>query len=150
MGQAKARAAEINALKSQPTLVGFGAFYRDDEDDGFGINFPDTMPLAMLSDTVTKGIVHYNNAIGVDPDWFTKEMLAADLFRQMDHELVPHLNNFLCGNSRQLKKGSQMSVDIKPIIEELVIFACNVKWLQDNGYINCDEHNGMYYAYMTK
>jgi hypothetical protein len=154
MGQAKNRKAEINNLKSKgpkmKQLLQFGAFYQDDQDDGFSFNFTDnpSMSLSKFADIVDKGAANYNNAIGVDEAWFTREMIAADLFKQMNEELVPYLCQELYGQPTQPAPGTKKVVNVTPVIGELTIFATNVKWLQDNGYLTCDNHNGMLYAYL--
>lgn len=151
MGQAKNRKAEIAVLKanSKKRLVRFGAFYKDDQDAGFSFCFPNNLglPIDKFADMIDSGADHYNNAIGVDPDWFTKELIATDLFRQMDEELVPYLCQELYGQPTQPALGTTKHVNVTPVLSELVCFACNVKWLQDNGYLACDDHNGMLYCY---
>jgi hypothetical protein len=56
----------------------------------------------------------------------------------------------LYGQPTQPAVGTTKHVDIYPVVGQLTVFACNVKWLQDNGYLVCDNHNGMSYSYLTQ
>ena len=134
-----------------PELTAFGAFYKDDKDEGCAVYFlKDQIPqLKGFSDRVMDMAKGYHKQVGSIPEWSTKEAMIDDLRHQTEQELIPYLNQKFFGSTIRPAKGHypvNFDLSDKEFIRVIVVFMANVAFLEDVGVIKSDEYNGMVFG----
>jgi hypothetical protein len=159
MGQAKQRKAEILKLKIQPKLLGFGAFYKDNQDEGVSIMWnglaqPEVKDLlktlypatehcfeAELKEIQTGNFQYFNGAT-------SKEEAIANIWAQLQ-DLIHDYNVTAFGTSiRPQKHFFNIEVNAEMLKIAMPIMS-NIWLLQELGEIPLDNFNGMHFIYGT-
>lgn len=155
MGQAKQRQAEIQELKArnprvrqqrtQRTLVGFGAYYRDDQDDGISIQF------STFQDPAPGLTAHIYKAVKMATDEGLREyhrgkITIPEIWEQLQAAITAF--NFKCFGSNQRPQRSAYKIDVIGCMSEIVVIMNDIWMLQLLGEITDDKFNGMTFAYM--
>jgi hypothetical protein len=146
MGQAKNRKAEIEQLKNQPQLYGFGAFYKDLDDDGVSIQFS-VMQEANLRKGFTK--MMYTN-IESCVDGIRKEIAEGTwtvdgVWEQLREAIVCF--NFKHFGTNTRPKNSEYVLDVLGSMDEIIVIMGNIWYLTEVGQIQNDNYNGMNFVY---
>jgi len=131
-----------------PELVTFGAFYKDDKDDGCSVFLQkgQVANLQGFSDAVMKMAKGYHNQVGTCPEWATMAAVIDDLRNQTEQEVIPFLNTKFFGTTvRPGKSVHTVEVDLSDtnLLQAIVVFMANVAFLEDVGVIKSDNYNGM-------
>ena len=156
MGQAKQRKAEILALKQQGPkkstdyftkprkLMSFGAFFKDDCDDGVSIyfhTFKDPKP-------------GFTKMIHEATDMCRREMIREyregvitlkDIWDQL-HACI-HNFNIKCFGTSVRPQRANYNIDVIKCMEEIIVIVGNIWVLTELGQIKNDNFNGMSFAY---
>ena len=151
MGQAKQRNAEILALKSKGpklklNIAGFGAYYKDNLDDGVSIflrqddpNFPPNFVPTLyrnMSNAVTAELADIKNGITDTKEIWTQLKSAIYNF---------NIKCFGYGVTRPTKSNYQ--IDVKECMPEIIAIMSDIWILTELGEITNDNFNGMHYMY---
>jgi hypothetical protein len=152
MGQAKQRSAEIAALKAagakakntQRHIVGFGAYYKDLDDDGVSIQFmtfKDPKPgftkfiYKAVQDCVDKD--HEELAAG--------RLTVPEIWEQLHTAIVAF--NFKCFGTNIRPKQTDYQIDLLKSMAEVIVIMNNIWTLTELGEIKNDNYNGMNFMY---
>lgn len=149
MGQAKQRRAEILALKAsgipKKGIVGFGAYYKDDADDGVSIQFAtykDPKPgftkffYNTMKDCVEAELKEYRAGL------LTKE----EVWTQLREAIVDF--NIKCFGSPVRPQKHNYQIDLMKCLDEINIIMTDIWLLTEIGEIKDDKFNGMNFAYI--
>ena len=153
MGQAKVRKQEIAKLKADGSksslfankqIAMFGAFYRDDQDDGVSIAFSthkDPKPgyTKFLYNALTEvkdSMLAEVKAGVIDTDWIWDQL----------HYSIVNYNLKAFGTSVRPGK-CEIQVNVLDIMEEIIVIMGNIWVLTELGEIHNDTFNGMMFAY---
>jgi hypothetical protein len=152
MGQAKQRSEEIKQLKAAGArakdkprhIVGFGAYYKDLDDDGVSIQF------ATFKDPkpgFTKFMYHAVQDC-VDKD---REELAAgrltvpEIWEQLHTAIVAF--NFKNFGTNVRPERTDYQIDLVECMPEIIVIMNNIWTLTELGEITNDNYNGMNFMY---
>jgi hypothetical protein len=162
MGQAKLRKAEIAMLKAQPKqpkLIGFGAYYKDDADDGVSIMWnsmfqPQCKKLiesfyptardcfeAELKEFNSGNFGYFNGAI-------SRETAIGDMFHNLQAGIEQYNIHCFGTSVRPLHCRHEVSMDRDLIMISMGIIT-NIWLLQELGEIPNNNFNGMNFVYVA-
>jgi len=149
MGQAKQRKAEIMALKaagipSKGILV-FGAYYKDDADDGVSVEF------ATFKDPKPGFTKFFYNTMKKCVDAERKEYEAGrltkeEVWSQLKEAIVEF--NIKSFGSPVRPQRHHYQIDLMKCLEEINIIMTDIWLLTEIGEIQNDNFNGMNFAYI--
>ena len=167
MGQAKQRKAEIIMLKAQnpkvpkqsalPTkLVGFGAYYKDLDDDGVSIHLSPVFGIprdfvSLMYEQVKK-CVDAEGALLAKGDYAyfngatNREEAIADVWAQLK-ACIHNFNITVFKTSVRPKMSKHQCRIDEDFITYAMPIMCNIWHLQNLGEIPNDNYNGMTFAY---
>lgn len=156
--KAKSRKAHNsrNSRKSYttPSLYGIGAFYKHNQDNGFGICL-NRHQVGELVDYIHAGCAGTELAYSreIAEKFHSRESFVKFLFAQLD-VCVSELNMECFGTPTQPPVITSVSKSLsdfsKDVITYLTLFFMNVHWLTENGYIQNDNYNGMQFVYINQ
>jgi hypothetical protein len=158
MGQAKQRKTEIELLKKQPKreLLSFGAFYKDDCDEGWSIVFnkfnePKPGYVDMISKTIidmseTELKLIRNGNFGLLGFNSLEETIEG--IKQQMRDLIHNFNIDAFGTSvRPQQSEYKVNISDRETTGHIIALMNDIYVLQALGHITNDNYNGMYYAY---
>jgi hypothetical protein len=166
MGQAKLRKEEILKLKSQmfPKLIGFGAYYKDLDDDGVVIAWnslahPQHKSEIELFYSATKKCFEQelNEFNTGNYDYFhnatTADEAKENILGYLQHQIKQY-NILAFGSETRPSKGT-ISKEIPKkdgahYVELCISIVCNIWLLQELKVIECDNYNGMMFNYASR
>ena len=152
MGQAKQRSAEINQLKAAGPqakkvtrhILGFGAYYKDLDDDGVSIQF-------MTSQDPKPGFTELMYKIVQECVNRDHEELAAgrltvpEIWEQLHTAIVAF--NFKCFGTNIRPVRVNYQIDLLKCKDEIVVIMNDIWTLTELGEIKNDNYNGMNFMY---
>lgn len=161
MGAAKNRKAEIAQLKANgrtkvQKCLSFGAFYKDDEDCGWSLNFNreelGERNFQFMYDQHVKLVeaelaqLHIGNF-----DYFdaVDKASAIDSLWEQTKNVIHNFNLDAFGTPVRPNRSTGLKVDLnnRDILREITILMGNIALLTDLGEIKNDEYNGMLFMY---
>ena len=158
MGQAKLRKAEILKLKSQPKLIGFGAYYHDDQDDGVSIMFSGLQGrdvqdfIGIMEPAVNECVKAEKREFDTGNYAYFQstdaESAVKHIWQQL-HLAIQDYNLHCFGTKiRPLKIEHQVQIDSDMIKLSMAIMS-NIWLLQELNQIGLDNFNGMLFQYQS-
>lgn len=135
-----------NALNSLGVnkLHGWGAFYKDNNDDGFSM-FIDGEAGELILDNIEKCTQAELNDIKSGE--ITLEQLTNDVLEQL-HNMIPQWNELVFGTTkRPMGEMAKPKLDNEDIITLTTCICQDIHFLDTVKAITNDEYNGMSYAY---
>ena len=152
MGQAKQRKAEIDALKTQgpkarapraAKLIAFGAYYRDDQDDGVSIQFSTYCdPKPGFTEFIYQQVKECTDHMLEEVQ--SGEITRDEIWDQLHNAIVSF--NFKCFGSNQRPSHNHYKMDVIECMQEIIVIMNDIWVLQELGEIPNDEYNGMMFA----
>ena len=152
MGQAKQRKAEIDALKAKGPkanttakhIIGFGAYYKDLDDDGVSIQF------ATFKDPRPGFTKFMYKAVRECVDNDHKELAAGrltvpEIWDQLHTAIAAF--NFKCFGTNVRPGHTDYQIDLLKCMPEVIVIMNNIWTLTELGEIQNDNYNGMNFMY---
>jgi hypothetical protein len=149
MGQAKQRKAEILALKAaglnKKGIVIFGAYYKDDADDGVSVEF------ATFKDPKPGFTKFFYNTMMKCVDAERKEYEAGrltkeEVWSQLKEAIVEF--NIKCFGTPVRPQRHHYQIDLMKCLDEINIIMTDIWLLTEIGEIQNDNFNGMNFGYV--
>ena len=152
MGQAKQRKAEIMALKASgikmTSIFGFGAYYKDDADDGVSIMI-NTMnePAPGFTKTIYKSI---EKCVDAELNEIANGNLSVKQVWAQLYEAIDEFNIIQFGKGVVRPTKTNYEINVKESLRPIIAIMTNIWLLTERGEITNDKYNGMEFAYQSK
>lgn len=155
MGQAKARKEEINKLKLNPRklklkLIALGAFYKNDQEDGFAVCIESgkfgQAGLDAIATSVTECATEEAKMFN-SGNWayFDDATTKEEAVKNITDQLVTAMRIFNTENKINRKVKTSSNEILPTSNQEMIVTMSNIQLLEVVGELKSDNFNGMVY-----